>query len=269
MEQTTIRKAWLWKMLGVLALLVGFGLYGLYDAVVAYPKRGREHASYSERSYLSTLRTDGVLTHATAAVPEPAQELDRLIAARTLSPAEQSKREWLQSLSRVGDLDVAKLTDKAGQPIDVAERLRTLDDRWSASNRGAPIPLGRFDIPTQWIFVIIGVLGGTWILSKVLPTISKKYLWDAATKTLTLPAGDKLSPGDIADFDKRDWKRFFIHLKVKPDHATLAGKDLKIDLYTHEKLEAWILEMERIAFPDRAAGSAGQPGAAGATGTTP
>lgn len=268
MEQTTIRKAWLWKMLGVLALLVGFGLYGLYDAVVAYPKRGREHSSYSERSYLSALRTDGVLTHATAAVANPAQEMERLTTARTLSPAEQAKFVWLQSLARVGDLDDAKLTDKSGQPLDVTERLRALDDRWSTSNRGAPIPLGRFDIPTQWVFVVIGVLGGAWILSKVLPTISKKYLWDPATKTLTLPAGDKLTPGDIADFDKRDWKRFFIHAKVKPDHATLGGKDLKIDLYTHEKLEDWILEMERIAFPDRAAGSAGQPVTPGTTGGT-
>jgi hypothetical protein len=148
--------------------------------------------------------------------------------------------------------------NEQGQPLDVGELLRGLDERWANAKQAAPIPLGRFDIPVQWVFVIVGGLGSLWMLSRLIPTISKKYQWDPVTKTLTLPTGEKLTPGDIAEFDKRDWKKFFIHLLVKPDHPTLGGKGLKIDLYTHDKLESWILEMERLAYPERAAGSAGQ-----------
>jgi hypothetical protein len=53
----------------------------------------------------------------------------------------------------------------------------------------------------------------------------------------------------------------YVHLTIKPEHATLGGKTLEFDLLRYVPLEEWILEMERIAFPDDSADSAGQEAA--------
>ena len=42
---TRLNKPWLLKTLISAVVLVGFGLYGLYDATVAYPARGMRFAS--------------------------------------------------------------------------------------------------------------------------------------------------------------------------------------------------------------------------------
>jgi hypothetical protein len=260
MDTTTISKRWLWKMIFMLGLLIFFGFYGLYDALHAYPKRGLKHAEHSEWKYLEALSEDNALIHPRASASDPAARLKELDAKPTRTRTEEAQWVWLTSLSRVGALSQARLVDSSGQSIDVQTRFRTLKDQWTGTQT-SPVPLAAFDIPTQWLFVLIGFGGGGWMLSKLLPVLRKTYSWDAPTKTLTLPDGAKLNPSDIEDFDKRQWKKFFIYLKIKPGHPTLGGKELKLDLYTHDKLESWVLDMERTAFPERAIDSAGQPGA--------
>jgi hypothetical protein len=268
MDHTTISRRWLWKMIFMLGLLVAFGIYGLYDALHAYPKRGQFHAEHSEWKFLEALKEDNSLIHARAASSDPAARLRDLQAAGdkgVRSKIDEAQFTWLTSLKRIGKLDHARLADASGVPVDVQARFKTLNDTWLTS-RSSPVPLAAFDIPMQWVFVAVGFGGAAWMLTRLLPVVKRKYSWDPVSKALTLPDGSTLTPGDIADFDKRQWKKFLIYLKIKPGHQPHGGKELKLDLYTHDKLEGWILDMERTAFPERVADSAGQPGVV-ATGT--
>jgi hypothetical protein len=55
-------------------------------------------------------------------------------------------------------------------------------------------------------------------------------------------------------------------IRVKNDHPTLAGQEVKFDLLRYVPLESWVVEMEYTAFPERrtdsesaAEGTAGTP----------
>jgi len=246
-NQTTLNRTWLIKMLIFLAVLLVFGAWGLYDATVAYPRRGANYAEFMLKSYLEQVKQAGYsLSRERVSVPDPVGEYARLAGrAGELTAAEAAKHEWLRALAVIG-----RLTPQHTEVPDPEARLAALTATWS--NRNQPKRLQAFDIKVQWIFVIVGLGGGAWLAAHVVRVKSRVYRWDAGEKRLHLPDGSSLVPQDIAEFDKRKWDKFLIFLKIKEGHDRHAGEELRLDLLTHKGLEDWVLEMEKIAFPENA-----------------
>jgi len=121
------------------------------------------------------------------------------------------------------------------------ERREALDDAWRT--RTPPKPLSAFDIPSQWLFVIAGFGGAAWLTFLFVRVASKKYRWDPATHTLTVPGGKTIAPADIAEVDKRKWDKYFVTLRL--NDGAPPPREHKFDLLRYAPLEAWILEMER------------------------
>lgn len=262
--RTRVGKAWLRKMIAFLLLLIGFGCWGLYDATYLYPQRGIRHASYAQYDYLK-LAKDKDRLGSLRPIDDPKAERKRLDDAKkagTIDSLDQAKLVWLDALSNVG-----KLNTKETQIPDARVRLDELAKEWTSTDgkaRAQPKPLAAYDIPVQWLFTAIGLGGGLWLLFHILNITRKSYNWDPATQRLGLPSGASIVPADIEDFDKRKWDKFLIFLKIAPSHPQLGGREVKLDLYHHDPLEQWVLEMERTRFPERAAEEARAKAAAAA-----
>ncbi len=250
-EVTKPNRPWFLKMAIFTIVLLAFGAYGYYDATIAYPARGKSHSSYLLYQYLEAARTEG-LSDVKVSIENPPAELKSLReqGGDKLSGAVRARFEWLNSLSIIHALK--------SEPIrftgtDRETALAELKKLWTTGStaRSAPKPLSQYDILVQWIFTVLGVAGGLALLAHVARIMARKYKWDPEAKALQLPDGSTLTPADIEDFDKRKWDKFLIFLKIKPGHAKHGGKELKLDLYQHTPLESWVLEMERVAFPDR------------------
>lgn len=243
MQRTKLTRRWLIKMIVVFIGLVGLGMYGYYDATIGYPKRGIKYAEFAERAYLVKAEDDLALPN--AGVKDPAAELAKLRGLGTgLTEFQSTRQEWLRALDVVGQLTPERTDIK-----DPRQRLTDLNTQWSTSN--APKRLNKWDIPVQWIFVIVGLGGGLYIGLLFAGVARKTYRWDPEAKKLTLPDRSILEPGDLEEVDKRKWHKFLVHLAIKDGHANHGGKRLKIDLYRYQNLEDWILEMEQIAFPEK------------------
>ncbi len=248
--ETRLNKGWLVKMGIFFTILLAFGMWGLYDAVSAYPARGRADAEYRELEYLNAARDAGLLLR--ASVDQPRVELDRLRGlekdlittanssdtsqAAMLARADLAKLQWLTALSRVGMLSPANTTFE--NPTGQRE---ILENTWATKT--PPKPLSAFDIPSQWLFVIAGFGGALWLTFLFLRVSSKKFRWEPSTRTLTIPGGRTIAPADIAEVDKRKWDKFFVTLRL--NDSTPAPHEHKFDLLRYTPLEAWILEMER------------------------
>ena len=244
-----ISRKWLMRIILIGIGLFAFGMWGLFDATVAYPGRGAAAASFAELTYL-----DQLVGGQSGSVDDPATELARLKTAGDKGP----KRDWLEQLSYIGRLDAAhtKLprTDGAsGATIpDAVSRRDELAKEWTRSDgaqKKAPKPLSVWDIPTQWLIMAIGTGLSLWMFLLVLMVKRKSYTWVPAEMRLGLPDGNSLIPTDVAEFDKRKWHKFFIYLHVKPEHPTLGGKEVPLDLMRYEPVEEWVLEMERAVAP--------------------
>ena len=80
---STINRPWLIRIVVIVACLVGYAAWSLYDAFVAYPERGESYASWTEWQYLGhALEADsrespGILRR-DGAVADPVAELERL-----------------------------------------------------------------------------------------------------------------------------------------------------------------------------------------------
>lgn len=259
-EVTKPNRPWLLKM-GIFSIvLIGFGLYGLYDATSAYPARGVRHASFMKFQYLEAAKAENV-ADAKVSVEDPVAELAalRTRGAEQLTGTDGAKFGWLRALSIVGRLkpEFTRIENREQAHADLKKEWTT-----GAAARNAPKPLSTYDIPVQWLFTFIGLGGGALLGLHILRVTSRKYRWDPEAKVLQLPDSSTLSPADIEDFDKRKWEKFLIFLKVKAGHSPHGGKELKLDLYQHSPLESWVLEMEKIAFPDRDQPAAPAPDAA-------
>lgn len=248
-EVTKPNRPWLMKMVIFAIALLGFGLYGLYDASVVYPGRGVRHSRFTLFQYLEAAKSDG-LSDTKTTVADPVAELKSLEARNPeqLKGADRARYDWLRSLKVIHRLKPE--WTKIDRPDSTLTELRK---EWTTGSgaRNAPKPLSAYDIPVQWLFTAIGLGGGSLLLLHILRITRRKYRWDPQAKALQLADGTTLSPADIEEFDKRKWEKFLIFLKVKAGHSPHGGKELKLDLYQHAPLEAWVLEMERIAFPDR------------------
>lgn len=244
-ESTTLDRRWTMRM-GLMTLgLAVFSLWGLYDATVAYPNRGMKVAESDLRELIRTAgdlgKSDQVST------PDPAAELSKLNDRErdqgSLNPFEQAKQRWLEALKRVGWLSpehtvIANVAEKKAELEAVAA---------TQSGQETPSRLTVWDIPAQW--AIMGVCGvlALWLGALILRVASVKYRWDEGARALTLPDGNTITPSDIAEFDKRKWHKFLIELRVRPEHRTLGGKTVKLDLFRYAKLEGWVLEMEQAS----------------------
>jgi hypothetical protein len=244
MQTTTLNRPWLFKMAIFFVILLAFGLYGLYDATVAYPRRGQRYAETRLYEYLRSSQQSGPLT-SRVSVDNPQEELARLKAAsRSLSEPEQRRKEWLESLQVVGRLSPANT--RLNEPD---KTYSALQKQWATG--GQPKPLEWYDIPVQWLFVAIGLGGGLWLAALFVSVARQRYRWDPDTLSLHLPGGPVITPADLEEVDKRRWDKYLVYLRLKPAHPTLGGRELKLDLYRYAPLESWVLELERAAFPGR------------------
>ena len=250
---TSLNRPWVIKTVLITLVLWAFGCWAIYDAVSLYPDRGRAYAEKLELEYLRTLESSG--SFRTASTADPVAELDRLEARQSPSDIELRRLEWFKALKLVGDLEPANTTFD-----DPRDRFEALDAAWAG--KGNPKPLAVYDIPSQWAILIVCWAIAAYMTLRFVMVAVRKYRWDPETKALTLPDKSVLTPGDLDDVDKRKWDKFIVFLKVKPDHDRHGGKELKVDLYQHAKLEPWVLEMEAAAFPDRAAEAAAEAKAA-------
>jgi hypothetical protein len=275
--RTTVNRRWMIKMVVFALVCAAFGTWGLVDAVSIYPNRGIEDASYKQREYLRAAQTAGSLD--SASITDPAVRFDDLrerrervqadykrfldaqsIAAQNTPQGQSAAREvrelapaavdaaalqWLESLRLVGRLKPEYTT-----VADARASLTQLEEKWKT--REAPKPLAVYDLPLQWGFMAAGYLLAVYLLILIVRVKATVYRFDPATLTLTLQGGKgSISPSDLADVDKRKWDKFYVFLQFKDNRP-----ELKLDLLRWEPLEAWVLQMESAAFPERAAEAA-------------
>jgi len=246
---TSLSRKWLLKMVIFMVALAGLGAWGAYDAWVAYPARGERHARFMLRDYLAAMRDAGRLTN--ASVPDPVSELERLRTEGAETEAEAARLAWLTSLSRIYNLRVVANQNASGdepstEPRTVFEnpRQRLNDLETELQNQNVPSGLNAYDIPFQYLLVVLGFAGGALAMLVFLGRVAtKKYRWDPGEKRLTLPDGRSFTPEQIKSVDKRDWHKYFIHLTVEGEGF---NGELKLDLLRFVPLEEWVLEMERL-----------------------
>lgn len=132
------------------------------------------------------------------------------------------------------------------EPVEIPPQrlMGELTQKWNT--RDQVKPLSGYDMPLQWVFVVVGFVGGGWMLITMLRAGARKFRWEPATQTLILPAGTRITPADVKEFDKRRWHKFFVTLHLKD------GTSHTLDLLRYVPLEEWVLTMERTAFPETA-----------------
>ncbi|MCL4221992.1 MAG: hypothetical protein KJZ65_11565 [Phycisphaerales bacterium] len=265
-QTSTIGMRWARRMIIFAVLLLGLGAWATWDAFVVYPKRGQAFAEWAEWQYLLSLKDEsrmdpGIMTR-NAPVTDPKAELDRLrsdeLARQRLSMA--ARYEWLRALSLVGQLEPEKTNYATVAP---RQREEQLAQAWAS--RDKPAALRGYDIPSQYLMMIVGYGLGAYILVLLARVAVTKYRWNPSTKALTLPSGAAITPSDLAEVDKRKWDKFIVFLKIRPGVDRVGGTSVRVDTFRHGKVEEWILDMEREAFGPQenpsADGSADQAGA--------
>ena len=274
--KTGLNRPWLVRVVIMFIVCVGFGTWGLYDAVSVYPARGAGYAEYAEYQYLrlatearDTGEDRGIFRAERLSVADPEAELGRLSEDETLeslrmdeanetssrhyrAQMDLAKRDWLIALSRIGMLDAQHTTFGEGTDRpDPAQRFGALQARWTTES--PPSPLEVYDIPFQWAIMVVSYALALYLLVLFVRVSSTTYRWKPSDKRLYLPGGNdqrSLVPDDLIELDKRKWDKFIVFVKVADEHPALAGQEIKFDLFRHSRLEDWILEMEAEAFPD-------------------
>lgn len=261
---TSLNRGWLIKFGLFCFICLGLGAWGLYDALIAFPERGRADAKFQLADYLDAAREQDV-TLRSASVADPVTALADLEARESelrksaaeysaLNPQSDGARrrellprvvdlkrlEWLRSLSRVGDLKPENTTfDNPGALLTELKQYK--------STTAQPAPLSGFDMPVQWGFVVVGFGLGGWLLWFILRSAATKFTWAPESKTVTLPGGRTISPANLDDLDKRKWDKFYVTVTT-----TDGQPPVTLDLLRFDRLEGWILDIERAKFPDRA-----------------
>lgn len=248
---TRLERRWVLRMVLIAVFFAGFSLWGLYDATVAYPARGREVADSYLLEVLKLKYDQPAYLTAEVGTADPRAELARLSEkadAHSASDFDTAKFRWLDALRLVRALDTEHTTI-----VNPAAKRQELTAAAAARPPGQSAkPLSPWDIPAQWLIFLSCAVIAVWMFTLVLITRARTYTWDAAALRLGLPGGHSLTPADIRDFDKRKWHKFIVFLGIKPEHPTLGGRSVKLDLYCHTDLEAWVLEMEKVVNPSAA-----------------
>lgn len=247
MQQTRLSRRWLVKIAIFLVASTALGLWGLYDATIAYPARGTAHAEYMEYQYLLAMGQAGMPVSSIAdpvlALEQLNRDQQKLEEQRAQAEAQGQEllmmrasaglimQQWLKSLKVVGHLD-----PEHTRMDDPNLRFSELSAKWQSKDQ--PKPLSGFDLPLQWLFVFGGFGLSAYLLLLVVRVGTKKYKFDPEASRLTFPDGASIAPGDIEDIDKRKWDKFIVQLKS-------GGKWRKLDLLRYDPLEEWFLAMEK------------------------
>lgn len=296
-QTTKLGRNWLLKTVLFTVLLIGFGCWGLADALYFYPKRGEMVAARKLKDHLVAADTAGRLSASQLKVPDPAaafaelskREPDLMQRIKTPGPEakdaqfELTRKEWLDALNKMWALrPEPRLVEtekgppprkhyfdmREGQGYSVAadgartdltpqQLLARLTNAAATTNQATP--LSGFDMLFQWIFVVIGFGGGLWMLTTFARAASRKYSWNPETQALTLHDGKTVTPADLKELDKRLWHKFFVTMSLKD------GSAYKLDLLRYQPLEEWVLAMEQTAFPEADVPPAADDGAASST----
>jgi hypothetical protein len=286
-QSCKLNRTWTLKTGVFLLVLMGFGGWALYDAAVLYPARGLAVASIKLLEFLGAADKAGFLRTDRIAVADPRAELAALgakiddlrsTAARDTGEGRAAamdiaKYEWLSALDRTWKLDARPkplgefvtpvrkkvwidpasgegyqtAADDARTPLQPQALLNELKNYWSAAPK--PKPLEAWDLPVQWSFVVAGFGLGGYLVYLIIACRRRAGItrFDPATRRLSLPSGASITPAELEDVDKRLWHKFFVTL------VTTDGSHHKLDLLRYTPLEEWVLEMEKIRFPERAA----------------
>jgi hypothetical protein len=265
--KTTINRKWSFKMVAIAAVSLFMAGFFLVDGAIRYPARGADAAEYLEWQYLQTYDKDpnrlGIARIPSIEDPEKtlAQLSERLKATGKIDAVDEVQKLWLENLKLINKLipDATKIPRKnykEGAAVESgAQRLESLTKTWTQANgdkRSSPTPLSQLDIPSQWVGMAVSGVIGLWVIFIFLQGCRRSYRWNPEKLELTLPDGSTLVPADIAEVDKRKWDKLYVSLRIRDQHPTLGGKSVEFDLLRYEPLEAWILHMERTAFPPAA-----------------
>jgi len=258
---TKPNRRWFMKMLVMLIVCFGFGIYGIVDAFYVYPKRGREYSEDRERVYLERLSVPpGRFTE--ASVPDPKATYAALAARET--ELQEAESEFLKKLaSNDGDkMDAqVRLLPKAieyarfdwlrahsyaftlaGDKTTIANPAERFKELTAALNsRDKAVPMSAYDMPLQYGYTVLGFALALFVLINIARTKATKYHYEPEIKTLILPGGARIAAADLTELDKRKWHKYYVTL------ITRDGKATELDLYRFDPLEAWVLEMEKAA----------------------
>ena len=256
---TSLARRWVLKTLIITIVALGFGVWGLIDALIVYPNRGERVASYHLWKYLESLDEPTYGITEVIASDTPVDDLRELrereeslrsdlnsSSNRLRKDAERDlyRLQWYEALAVIGRLNTERVTIE-----NPGEKLNELDAEW-VSDPTAPKPLASYDIPVQWVFVVVGFGGGIFGVFFFANVSRKKYAWDPDEMRLTLDDGNTLVPADVEVFDRRKWDKFLYFLRIKDGHPKLAGQEIKVDLYRYEPLEEWLVAMHKHEYPE-------------------
>lgn len=257
-ERAPLNRSWVVRMTIITVAFIGFGLWGFYDATVAYPNRGERASQWFEKAYLEAM--DDATRLGRAAVTDPVEQLaDDEEQVKTInelaSTADrtivQTRRVWLKQLEAINQLTVDRTdyprAESEGGAATPRDRLAQLDTQLAGANQ--PKALSAFDVTVQWIIFYVCTGIGLLVIANMLRVKAQKFTFDQRELRLTLPSGDAIVPTDIELFDKRKWDKFIVFLKIGPSHSKLSGQEIRLDLLRHAKLEDWILAMEESVNP--------------------
>ncbi|MEQ9097454.1 MAG: hypothetical protein RIE32_14460 [Phycisphaerales bacterium] len=254
------------KQVILTVLVAGLGVWGFLDGFILYPAQAVKFAQWTEWEYLSFLDSPPPAASAganlgVASIPDPAETFERLGSPgynRNPATLDDVRGNWLDALSIVGRLEPQYTTyprenPDEGQVGSPFERLAELRETWGDIERGnAPKRRSRFDIMAQYPIFLVGAGLALYFAYGLVRAVGTRYVWDPVAKRITLPGGIEVTPEQVEEFDKSQWHKFYVVLHLNEKHPTHGGKNIKVDLYRHQGVEDWILEMERERFPEQA-----------------
>ncbi len=257
---------WTLKLSIIAIIVFAVGVWGYLDATVIYPNRGEKFADWAKWQYLDQAkkadREDFGIFLRDSSVPNPSEELERLSSPERVSQNLQdaaspsssralrasmqiARKQWLDALKVIGELNEERTIIESPQ-----SELDALNTKWGSSTAN-PKPLSAFDLMVQWLIMAVCFIVALIMAVHMLRVRSKRYAWDPASMTLTLPSGARVTPEDLEEVDKRKWDKFIVFLRIKGAHADLGGQEVSVDTYQHRFVEDWILAMEAKAFPSQ------------------
>lgn len=261
-QTTRIRPMWLGKVVVGLIVCLGFAVWSAYDAIWLYPSKQRDYIEHTELQYLGALRAEGAraFTASNASVADPAETRRALrnlrSEGRTPSTVDAARLEWLNAIAILHSLDGLTRENQEAQPVDPtpgAPHKRTLTMYNNPEARfqeldtarqavGNVSGLAAYDIPLQYLFLVVSSGLSIWLLILLVRVVPKKYRFDPETLTLTTPEGQTIVPNQIVDVDRRKWEKFLLFIRLEGEN-----EERRFDLYRYIPLEDWLLAMEKAS----------------------
>lgn len=260
-QTTHVRPMWLGKVLIGLLVCVGFAIWSAYDAFSLYPAKQRTYIDHTELQYLDAFSSPGAppLTAGNASISDPAQTYSDLSSKQRdrqpLSTLEQARLEWLDAISILHSLDQLTAENQQAPALNTSstdlKRTLTLYNKprsrldeltRALQGRGKPTGLAAYDIPLQYVFLVVSTGLSLWLLYLLARVVPRKYRFDYETLTLTTPDADTITPDRIVDVDRRKWDKFLLFIRLEGEQ-----QERRFDLYRYVPLEDWLLAMEKAS----------------------